>query len=88
MTLKDSTALVTGGGRGIGRAAAEALAASGADVVVNYLADEAAASRTVAGIRASGGGPGRYRRTWRTPVRWRPCSRRHGASSATVSTSW
>ena len=55
MPLTDTTALVTGGGRGIGRAVAEGLAAAGAAVVVNYLADEAAASRTVAGIRGSGG---------------------------------
>ena len=55
MTLKGRTALVTGGGRGIGRAVAEGLAAAGAAVVVNYLADEASARRTVAGIRSSGG---------------------------------
>ena len=55
MTLKERTALVTGGGRGIGRAVAEGLAAAGAGVVVNYLADEASARRTVAAIRGSGG---------------------------------
>ena len=55
MTLKETTALVTGGGRGIGRAVAEALARAGAAVVVNYVADEAAAQRTVEGIRGCGG---------------------------------
>ena len=55
MTLKETTALVTGGGRGIGRAVAEALAEAGAAVVVNYQADEASAQRTVEGIRDSGG---------------------------------
>ena len=55
MTLKETTALVTGGGRGIGRAVAEALAKAGSAVVVNYLADEASAERTVAAIRDSGG---------------------------------
>lgn len=62
MSLKEATALVTGGGRGIGRAVAEALAKAGAAVVVNYLADEAAAQRTVDGIRGSGG------RAWAVPA--------------------
>ncbi len=48
-------ALVTGGSRGIGRAIAIALAASGAAVAVNYRRDEAAADETVAAIAASGG---------------------------------
>ena len=55
VALEDRTALVTGGGRGIGRAVAEGLAAAGAAVVVNYLADEASARRTAAAIRDSGG---------------------------------
>ena len=37
--LKGKTALVTGSSRGIGRAAAVALARAGADLAVNYLAN-------------------------------------------------
>ena len=47
-------ALVTGGGRGIGRAISLGLAADGADVAVNYRRDEAAAQETVAEIQATG----------------------------------
>jgi 3-oxoacyl-[acyl-carrier protein] reductase len=49
------TALVTGGSRGIGRAIALELAATGNRVVVSYRQDEASAEETVARIRAAGG---------------------------------
>jgi 3-oxoacyl-[acyl-carrier protein] reductase len=48
-------ALVTGGGRGIGRGISELLAAQGATVAVNYRRDADAAAVTVAAIRAAGG---------------------------------
>jgi 3-oxoacyl-[acyl-carrier protein] reductase len=44
--LDGKTALVTGGGRGIGRAISQALAGMGARVVVNYRSDQAAAEET------------------------------------------
>jgi Dehydrogenases with different specificities (related to short-chain alcohol dehydrogenases) len=52
LSLKDRVAVVTGGSRGIGRAAIECFARLGAHVVVNYLRDEKAASRVVAEAEA------------------------------------
>ena len=53
--LKDHVALVTVGSRGIGAAICRRLAASGATVVVNYAAAQAAADALVAEIVAAGG---------------------------------
>lgn len=53
-TIDGKTALVSGSGRGIGRAIALKLASEGANVVVNDL-DEAPAEETIAAIEAAGG---------------------------------
>ena len=54
-SLDGQTALVTGGGRGIGRAIALTLGEAGAEVVVNYSSSAAAADEVVATITAAGG---------------------------------
>ena len=54
-SLAGQTALVTGGGRGIGKAIALALAEAGAEVVVNYSSSAAAAEAVVETITAAGG---------------------------------
>ncbi|MCY4062902.1 MAG: 3-oxoacyl-[acyl-carrier-protein] reductase [Chloroflexi bacterium] len=53
--LDDQIALVTGGGRGIGRAICLELAARGANVIVNYKSSVAAAEDLVTQINSTGG---------------------------------
>jgi 3-oxoacyl-[acyl-carrier protein] reductase len=55
LTLHGKSALVTGGGRGIGRAICVLFGRLGARVAVNYARDEAAAAATVAAVQQAGG---------------------------------
>src|SRR5947208_1185387 len=60
MSLEGRVALVTGGGRGIGRAISLALAEDGAAVAVNYRKDADAAKEVVSVIEAAGGRAAAY----------------------------
>ncbi len=51
---RQRSALVTGGGRGIGAATCMALAADGIDLAINYRSDRAAADRIAAQVRDMG----------------------------------
>lgn len=52
--LAGKRALVTGGSRGIGAAIVRRLAADGATVAVNYVADQASADQLVAELTGKG----------------------------------
>jgi 3-oxoacyl-[acyl-carrier protein] reductase len=55
MRLKDKVAIVTGGGRDIGRDVSRVLAREGAKVVINFANDEASAAETLESVRSAGG---------------------------------
>jgi 3-oxoacyl-[acyl-carrier protein] reductase len=55
MELAGQVAVVTGGSRGIGRAIAQMLAAMQAYVIINYVANHAAAEDSCTAIEAAGG---------------------------------
>lgn len=55
MTIEGRVAVVTGGGRGIGRAIARRLGAEGAKVAVSYRSNDEAARETARLVRESGG---------------------------------
>lgn len=52
--LKNRVSIVTGGSRGIGRAAVDCFARLGANVVVNYVQNEGAAAEAVRAAQSSG----------------------------------
>lgn len=59
--LHGRVALVSGGGRGIGRAISLMLASQGAAVAVNFRRDQQAAEETVAAVEGAGGRARAYR---------------------------
>lgn len=55
MRLQNKVAIVTGGGRDIGRDVSRVLAREGAKVVINFANDEASAAQTLQSVRDAGG---------------------------------
>lgn len=54
MRLKDRKTIVTGAGRGIGRAVALVFAREGADILINYLSNDAAAREVAEAVEKTG----------------------------------
>ena len=53
-TLENKVALITGSGRGLGKAIAERYAALGANLVLNYSRDKASAEEVLSNVTAMG----------------------------------
>jgi NAD(P)-dependent dehydrogenase (short-subunit alcohol dehydrogenase family) len=93
MSLQGRIALVTGSGRGVGRAIAIALAQDGADVAVNYRRDEDAALEVVAEIEKLGRRARAYQasvpsESWSTTRAWRAAAKRWWTPSPPNSCAW
>lgn len=54
ISLKDQTIVITGGSRGIGRAAAILMAQAGADIVFDYYRNDAGAQEVVSAVEKTG----------------------------------
>lgn len=54
ISLADQAVIITGGSRGIGRAAALLMSRAGADIVFDYHSNDAAAEEVSAGVRKNG----------------------------------
>jgi 3-oxoacyl-[acyl-carrier protein] reductase len=54
MRLEGKKAVVTGGGRGVGRAVSLAFGGEGADVIINYVKNDEAAKETVSELKGMG----------------------------------
>lgn len=85
--LDDKVAIVTGGASGIGRAAAELMAAEGARVVVSDI-DDAGGAETVTAIEAAGGRAVYLQHDVRDEQAWErvimDCQQRYGALTVLV----
>jgi 3-oxoacyl-[acyl-carrier protein] reductase len=86
--LKGKVAVVTGGGRDIGRAVSLGLAGAGAAVVVNYFDNPADAAAVVGEIEACGGRALAVQADVTNPVAVGRLVQKPGGHSAMRSTSW
>jgi NAD(P)-dependent dehydrogenase (short-subunit alcohol dehydrogenase family) len=61
-SMKDKTAIITGGSRGLGRNTAVNLARRGVDVIFTYRSNQTEAENLISEIATMGRIPTRYRR--------------------------
>ena len=86
--LQGKVAVVTGSSKGIGAAIAKALAAEGAQVVVNYSRGLSDAEKVVAEIQSHGGEAIAIRADLSQPTRDRPAVQRNQGSLPALRHLW